>query len=80
MASKLVSLDTEAYQMLRAKKRAGDSFSDVVKREFRPRRPLTDFIGIWKDMPDAEVEEVKAMIREGRQLDLEKQKRLAKRS
>ena len=79
MASKKASPDVEAYGLLKAKKRHGETFSDVVKREFRPRRPLTDFVGIWKDMPDEEVEEVKAIIREGRRLDLERQNRLLER-
>lgn len=79
MPSKMVSLDTDAYEILKAKKRSGDSFSDVVKRELRPRRPLSQFAGIWKDLPKADVEEVKALIREGRRLDLEKQNRLLKR-
>ena len=79
MASKMVALDTDAYEILKARKRAGDSFSDVVKRDLRPRRPLSQFAGIWKDMPEADFEEVKDLIKEGRRLDLKKQQRLLKR-
>lgn len=79
MRSKSISLDAEAYELLRAQKRPGESFSDVVKRELRPKRPLSDFVGIWKDMPEGEFEEVKAIIREGRRLDLERQNRLLER-
>jgi len=32
MASRTISLDEDAYAALRAAKRAGESFSDVVKR------------------------------------------------
>jgi predicted CopG family antitoxin len=80
MASKMVSLDTEAYGLLKGKKRPGESFSDVVKRVAAPRRPLSDFIGIWKDMPKDELEEVKEFIKEGRRLDVERQNRLVRRS
>jgi predicted CopG family antitoxin len=80
MASKMVSLDTEAYELLKAKKRPGESFSEVVKRVAAPKRPLSDFIGIWKDMPKGELDEVNEIIKEGRRLDLERQNRLAKRA
>lgn len=80
MAAKMVSLDTEAYELLKSKKRPGESFSEVVKRVAAPRRPLSDFIGIWKDLPKRELEEVKEIVREGRRLDLERQSRLVRRS
>ncbi|HEX9709340.1 MAG TPA: antitoxin VapB family protein [Candidatus Thermoplasmatota archaeon] len=52
---KTVGLDQEAYERLRAEKRQGESFSDVVKRLTRKRRPLTDFAGLWKDLPPEDV-------------------------
>ena len=50
MATKTVALDQEAYDLLRRSKRADESFSEAVKRLARPRRPLSDFAGIWADM------------------------------
>lgn len=47
MAAKTIALDEEAYALLRERKRSSETFSDVVKRVARPRRPLTDFVGVW---------------------------------
>lgn len=57
MASKTVALDFEAYALLHSRKRPSETFSDVVKRIARPRRPLTDFIGIWSKDSEAEAAE-----------------------
>ncbi len=50
MATKTVALDEEAYELLRRAKRSDESFSSTVKRLAHPRRPLSDFAGMWKDM------------------------------
>jgi predicted CopG family antitoxin len=55
MDVKTVGLDREAYDRLRAEKREGESFSDVVKRITKRPRPLTDFIGAWNRAPPDEV-------------------------
>jgi len=54
MATKTVALDTEAYEMLRRQKRADESFSDAVKRLARPRRPISEFAGMWSDLTPKE--------------------------
>lgn len=51
MASHTVALDGEAYASLKAQKRAGESFSDVVKRISKPRQSILEFAGAWKDLP-----------------------------
>lgn len=55
MPVKTVALDPEAYGLLRGRKRPEETFSDVVKRLARPRRPLTDFIGAWSEDTNAEM-------------------------
>jgi predicted CopG family antitoxin len=78
MATKPVALDTEAYDLLKRQKKPGESFSAVVKRLAVPRRPLTDFIGIWKDLPQDELKAMKREIRRGRDLDRRRLARLLK--
>jgi predicted CopG family antitoxin len=76
MAAKTVALDAEAYALLAKAKRSGETFSDVVKRRLGPRRPITDFAGIWKDIPAAELATLERWRRESRKKDQERQERL----
>jgi len=71
MATKTISLDEEAYEQLRAKKRDGESFSDVVKR-LAGERPWDEIVGIW---PDAD--ELEDAIQEGRERSRERSDRIA---
>ncbi|SIQ69476.1 Predicted antitoxin, CopG family [Haladaptatus litoreus] len=48
MGAKNISLDNEAYEKLRVKKREGESFSDVVKR-LAGERSLLEIAGILSD-------------------------------
>ncbi len=51
MAVRTVTLSEDAYEALRARKSAGESFSDVVRRLTRARPSLMEFAGTWKDFP-----------------------------
>lgn len=47
MGSKTISVDDEAYRLLKAAKLGDESFSDVVKRALGASRPhLTDLAGL----------------------------------
>lgn len=54
MGAKTIALDPEAYALLKAHRKAQESFSDLVKRHFRPAQRLADFAGAWRDLPPAE--------------------------
>jgi predicted CopG family antitoxin len=76
MSTKTVALDSEAYAVLAKAKRPGETFSEVVKRTMRPRRPLTDFAGIWKNIPADEMRALERWRRVSRKKDRERQRRL----
>lgn len=57
MATKTISLAEDAYERLKAKKRAGESFSDVVRR-LTTDVELDEFFGALSDETADEVEAV----------------------
>lgn len=77
--TKTIALDLEAYELLRRQKRGGESFSEAVKRLTRKRRSILDFAGAWKDMPKKDLEEIRAFLRRGRELDRRRMEELIER-
>jgi predicted CopG family antitoxin len=69
METTSIAVDREAYNLLRSQKRPGESFSQVVKRLAKNRRPLTSFVGAWKDLPEKTFREVQANRKRLRDLD-----------
>jgi predicted CopG family antitoxin len=76
MDIKTVGLDRDAYELLRRAKKKGESFSDVVKRLAAPRRPLSEFAGLWKDAPKKDLEAFELWRRASRKLDLARMDKL----
>ncbi len=76
MSVKTVALDREAYDLLRERKRPTETFSDVVKRVIRPRRPLTDYIGIWEKVPKVEFAEFQRIRRIMRRTEVRRMTKL----
>lgn len=62
MASRTVNLADDAYELLRAQKREGESFSDVVRR-LAGHRSLAELEGL---LTPAQAKRVEAAIQEGR--------------
>ena len=68
--TKTISLTEEAYRRLKARKRRGESFSDVVLR-LTARRPLVDFAGaLGEESGRALAEAIEAARRERAVLDV----------
>lgn len=78
METTSIAVDREAYDLLRSQKRPGESFSQVVKRLAKSRRPLASFVGAWKDLPEKTVREIAANRRRLRELDDQRFERLRK--
>lgn len=76
METTSIALDREAYDLLRGQKRPGESFSQVVKRLAGSRRPLSSFVGAWKDMPEKTYRGIQAGRRHLRNLDERRFERL----
>lgn len=78
MASKTISLEEGAYELLRHAKRGDESFSQTVRRLLRPREdPLGKMVGL---LSRAEGKEMRRLLDEqrrlGREVTLQRYKRL----
>jgi len=76
MEATSIALDREAYDLLRRQKRAGESFSQVVKRLAGRSQPVASFVGAWKSMPARTLKGIARERRRMRQLDEERFRRL----
>ncbi len=77
METKTIALDREAYELLRRRKRKGESFGDAVKRVAREARPLSDFAGAWKKhLCDEDIVEIEKAIARGREADRDRMGKL----
>lgn len=54
--TKTISVTDAAYEALMREKRDGESFTDVIIR-LTKRARLSDFAGIWKDIPESDLRE-----------------------
>jgi predicted CopG family antitoxin len=72
MATKTISLDEEAYERLKARKKEGESFSETVKR-LAGERSWNEVTGILSEDEAADLE---AAIEEGRTESSERSDRL----
>jgi len=72
MATKTISLDEEAYERLKAHKREGESFSEVVKR-LAGERSWMEVAGV---LSDDEAEELEGIIEDRRERSSDRRDRL----
>ena len=65
MATKTISIDLEAYEALRRRKRATQSFSDVIKEHFLKRTTGADLLRTVADLrvDNATLEAVEEIVR-----------------
>lgn len=73
MATKTISLDEEAYERLKGRKKEGESFSETVKR-LAGERSWNEIAGI---LTETEAADVEGTITEGRKASRERRDRLS---
>ena len=78
MESKTIAVDREAYALLKSHKKQGESFSDLVKRHFRPTRKLSEFVGAWSDLSSKQRADLDRERRQGREADRRRAERIRK--
>ncbi len=69
MATKTITVTDESYQMLKSIKQQGESFSELIKRAFSPKRDIMKFAGI---ISEEDAEGIKASIRELREFSVKR--------
>jgi predicted CopG family antitoxin len=67
MASKTLSVTEDVYYILAREKFKGESFSKVIKRLVKSRGKLSDCAGLWKDLTENDIKEIKEQIKKLRQ-------------
>lgn len=66
MGTKNISIMEDVYRLLLARKMKNESFSDVIRKEFKKKRNIMEFAGAWK-ISDKESEEIKKNIKKLRE-------------
>lgn len=66
MSPRTISVSEDAYELLKKLRLKDETFTDTIKR-LAKRRKLTDCAGAWSDIPEEEMEEYWANIREHRE-------------
>ena len=67
MATKTLTIMEDVYEKLIMLKRPDESFSEELRRLVVPKTKLSDFVGAWKDVDEAETRRMKKMIKEMRE-------------
>mgnify|MGYP001619196175 CR=1 FL=1 len=66
MVTKNIAITDKAYTLLSRHKRPGESFSQVIVEHFQKKKHLSDFAGIWADMPESAWKEFEFHVLEAR--------------
>lgn len=80
METKTIALDRNAYELLKRRKRKGESFSEVVKRIAREPRPISGFAGAWrKHLSEKDIRDIETALKRAREADRDRMTKLVRR-
>ncbi|MBI2549797.1 antitoxin VapB family protein [Candidatus Woesearchaeota archaeon] len=65
MATKNIAITEQAYELLVRNKLPGRSFSEVIREHFTKKK-LTDYAGLWADVPEKAWKELELNVAEAR--------------
>ena len=63
MVSKTLSVTEDVYYLLAREKIKSESFSQVIKRLVKTRGKLTECAGLWENLSDKDIKEIKDQIK-----------------
>jgi len=66
MASKTISVTEDVYRLLSMMKLKSESFSEMLVRLAKKKGSLSECAGLWEDMSEEEIEELREGIKEMR--------------
>ncbi|MBS3080613.1 antitoxin VapB family protein [Candidatus Pacearchaeota archaeon] len=64
MATKTISIMDDVYKLLLINKGKNESFSDVIRRILIRKKDIMEFAGMWKNVSDKDIKEMKKIIGE----------------
>jgi len=67
LTSKTISVSEDVYNLLKKMKLEKESFSQTIRRLVKDRK-ISDCAGLWSDLPDTAIEEIKAGVMEVKRL------------
>ena len=67
MTSKTLSVTEDVYHLLAREKFKNESFSQVIKRLVRSRGKISDCAGLWGNLTEEDVKDLKDQIKKLRQ-------------
>ena len=62
MVTKTITITKDAYEKLASHKKEGESFSELINRNFAKKGDISQFIGAWSDMSDETADKIKKHI------------------
>ena len=65
MPFKTITIKKSTFEKIRKEKMPGESFTALFERKFNSP-DLSRFVGLWKDIPDKDIEKMKKNIRRRR--------------